>query len=136
MHLLQMNLKASFNKCQLGPGDVVDFGPNVFGAPVTARSMEVTNTGLFPFSFAVRLPDAPVTSFQVRACQCKFFLALLQNLAFLQIASSLCLPILTARYTWSLDADHQDKESIIKQRDMYGMFKPFTVSRKSADLLL
>ena len=65
MAVLQMNLKASFNKCLLGPGDVVDFGPNVFGAPVTARSMEVTNTGLFPLSFAVRLPDAPVTSFQV-----------------------------------------------------------------------
>ncbi len=68
--MLQMNLKASFNKCQLGPGDMVDFGPNVFGAPVPARSMEVTNTGLFPLSFAVRSLEAPATSFQVSTCSC------------------------------------------------------------------
>ena len=68
--VLQMNLKASFDKCQLGPGDMVDFGPNVFGAPVPARSMEVTNTGLFPLSFAVRSHETPATSFQVSTCSC------------------------------------------------------------------
>ncbi|KAK9833148.1 hypothetical protein WJX74_008612 [Apatococcus lobatus] len=64
---VKMSLKASFNRCELGPACLIDFGPNVFGSTAAPRTAEITNSGSFPLSFALRLPSSPATSFQVQA---------------------------------------------------------------------